>query len=233
MVEWATYLSPSRSSRSSRLEYLTGVLGHPAQSVAILCRKVIGMRDGHAEVAQDAIPDPVDPAMHCEALLPLPCALDDGGLAHIHDLLDDVQLAQPLELLGVVLAGGERREMFVAHVLHMSQPVIDQAEGTTAQGRLDAAAARVAAHNNMLDAQHVHGVVEHRKAVQVGMDDHVGDIAMDEHFSGQQAHQLRRGDTTIGAADPQVGRRLLRRELLKEGWVFGRYVGRPGLVIRE
>ena len=49
--------------------------------------------------------------------------------------------------------------------------------------RAHAAAAVVAAHDDVLHPQHVDGVLEHGEAVEVGVDDDVGDVAVHEHLA--------------------------------------------------
>ena len=110
---------------------------------------------------------------------------------------------------------GARRSVAVvtiAHVLDVAQPVVDQAERRSQIRRPHAAAAVVAADDDVLDLQHVDGVLQHREAVEVGVDDDVGDVAVDEQLAGQQADDLVGRHAAVRAADPQVLRRLLRRE---------------------
>ena len=80
-----------------------------------------------------------------------------------------------------------------------------------AMRRPHAAAAVVAADDDVLDLQHVDGVLQHRQAVQVGVHDDVGDVAVDEQLARQQADDLVGRHAAVGAADPQVARRLLAR----------------------
>ena len=60
--------------------------------------------NAHAEISQEAIFNSINPAMHAHALLASPRVLNDAGLGHIENLLDDVQLAKPIDRLG--LGGG-------------------------------------------------------------------------------------------------------------------------------
>src|SRR5688572_33416896 len=57
--------------------------------------------NGDAQIPQQAVSHVVDPAMDDEALAARPRVANDGGLADVHHLLHDVQLAQPPMLLGL------------------------------------------------------------------------------------------------------------------------------------
>ncbi len=48
------------------------------------------------------------------------------------------------------------------------------------------------------------------------MDDDVGDVAMDEKFARREIDDFVRRDAAVGAADPEILRRLLARKLEKE-----------------
>jgi hypothetical protein len=83
----------------------------------------------------------------------------------------------------------------------------------------------------MMDLQNVHGILDHREAVQIRVDHDIGDIAMDEHFAGQQIDELGSWHAAIGTANPEVAGRLLFSEALKEGRVLSGHACSPGLVI--
>jgi len=59
-----------------------------------------------------------------------------------------------------------------------------------------------------------------REAIEVGVNDDVGDIAMHEHLAGEKADDLVGGNAAIGAADPEVFRLLLVGEFAEETGVF-------------
>ena len=83
------------------------------------------------------------------------------------------------------------------------------------------------------DAQDVDGELDDREAVQVGVDDDVGDVAVDEHLAGQQADDLVGRHAAVGAADPEVLRRLLAGQPAEELGVLPGHLGGPGAVVRE
>jgi hypothetical protein len=106
------------------------------------------------------------------------------------------------------------------------KPVVRQADARAAQARLHAGAAVVADHHDVLDFQHVDGELDHRLRVEVAVHHEIGDVSVDEDLARRQAEDLVGRHARIGAADPQIARRMLRGELAE---VFG-IVCKPGLL---
>ena len=50
-------------------------------------------------IAKQAVFEAVDPAVYGQFLSAVPCVADDGGLAHVGNLFDDVELTQPIHAL--------------------------------------------------------------------------------------------------------------------------------------
>src|ERR1051325_5641821 len=73
--------------------------------------------DGHAEVANQAVVQPVNPAMHRKFLSALPRVAHDARLANVEHLLDHVQFAEAIHALDFVVECLEQRLVLVAHVL--------------------------------------------------------------------------------------------------------------------
>src|SRR6478735_3737876 len=112
---------------------------------------VVGLVDavdsarGYAEVAQAAVREAVYPPMNRQRLTSSPRLLDDRGLTHVSRLLDDVQLAEPIDTYRKVVDGGKKRVVLFGDVLYVPQPVIDQPESIAIERRAHAAASIVAA----------------------------------------------------------------------------------------
>jgi hypothetical protein len=100
------------------------------------------------------------------------------------------------------------RPVLVMDVLHVAQPDIDEPDALLPQRGTDTATAVVADDHDVLDLQHIDGVLDDRQAVEIGMDDDIGDVAMDEHFARQQADDLVGRHARVGTADPQEFRGL-------------------------
>ena len=73
--------------------------------------------------------------------------------------------------------------MLVGDVLHVPQPVVDQPVAPALERGQHAAAAEVPADHDLLDAQHLDRVLQHRQAVEVGVHDDVGDVAVHEDLA--------------------------------------------------
>jgi hypothetical protein len=121
----------------------------------------------------------------------------------------------------------------VGDVAHVPQPVVDQPVLRALERRQHAAAAVVAADDDVPHLQHVDGVLQDGQAVEVGVHHDVGDVAMHEHLPGQPAHDLVRRHAAVGAADPEEFRGLLVDECLEEMGIPGRHAGRPARIVRE
>ena len=78
-------------------------------------------------------------------------------------------------------------------VLDVLEPVVDEAEVVPRHGGLHAAAAVVTADDDVPHPQPLHRVEDHGEHVEVGVDDLVGDVAVDEQVAGLAA-----GDVSAG-----------------------------------
>src|SRR5690606_2078010 len=99
-----------------------------------------------------------------------------------------------------LVAGGD--------VAHVAQPVVDQAHAPALEHRADAAAAVVPHHHDVPDLERVDRELDGREGVEVGVHDHVRDVAVDEDRARVDVHDLGGGHARVRAADPQEGRRL-------------------------
>jgi len=75
--------------------------------------------------------------------------------------------------------------VFLAHVLDVAEPVVGEADALATEHGADAAAAVVTDDHDVLHAEDIDGVLDHGEAVQIGMDDDVGEIAVDEDLAGK------------------------------------------------
>src|SRR6059036_3206020 len=85
------------------------------------------LSNGDVQITQPAVVQSVNPAMHRQLLSALPDVTHDGSLAYIEYLFDDVQRTEPVAAVRFV-ASRKSRRVFVAHVPHMAQPVVNQTQ---------------------------------------------------------------------------------------------------------
>lgn len=159
--------------------------------------------------------------------------LDCGGLDDVAALLDDVELDEAVVAGVLVLDGVQLVLVQPVDVPDVPKPGVEDAEVLGRHGGLDAAAAVVAAHDDVLDLEVLDGVVEHRGAVEVDVAHQVGDVAVHEGLAGLEARDLLGGDARVAAAYPQVLGLLARAELGEELRVLGLLLGRPLGVVLE
>src|SRR5690606_4341000 len=187
----------------------------------------------HAQVVDAAVAQAVDPAVHGQFLATVPGVADHVGLAHVDHLPEHVELAQArvlqLGVAGLVQAVG----VVLGHVGHVADPVVDQAQALAGQRGVHAAATVVADDEDVLDLQHVHRELDHRQAVEVGVHDHVGDVAVDEDLARGHVDDLVGRHARVRAADPQVFGGLLLGQAGEELRVLGADALGPGVVAED
>jgi len=120
-----------------------------------------GRRGEEAEIPEQTIAERVDPTVHDKLLTAAPRVANDRGLTHVPRLLDHVQLAETISGLFVRCRSTDEIQMTVVDILDVTQPVIDEAERVAAIRRLNAAAAVMAADDDMPDAQNLNRILEH------------------------------------------------------------------------
>ena len=124
--------------------------------------------------------------------------------------------------------------MLPLHVLDVTQPVVRHADAAPVQGVLHAAAAVVAHDDDVLHPQQVDREVDDGEAVEIGMDDDIADVAVDEHFARREAGDLIGRHPAVRAADPEVlGRLLLQQPLEIGGIPPGLELGPPAVVLDQ
>jgi len=119
-------------------------------------------------------------------------------------LFHDVERTELIDPGLVVRGAGEKSGMTVGDILNMAKPVVNEPERACAPGGENAAAAVMSTDDQVLHPEHIHGVLNDREAVEIGVDHDVGNIAMHEHLSGEEADNLVGGDAAVSAADPEI-----------------------------
>jgi hypothetical protein len=64
------------------------------------------------------------------------------------------------------------------------------------------AAAIVTAHNNVPYFQNIHRILNYRKTIEVGMDNHISHISVNKELARSEAYNFIGGNSAIGAANP-------------------------------
>jgi hypothetical protein len=183
--------------------------------------------------SRSAVAQAVDHAVQGQLLAAPPGVDDDCASAHVGHLLDDVQLGQPVGRLRIGDAARKQCRVAIGDILDVAEPVVDQPVRRALPRRFHASAAVVAANDHVLDLQHVYGILQHRQAVQIRVDNDVGDVAVDEKLAWEQPNDLVRRHAAVGAADPQEPRGLLPREPIEESGVAPSDRFRPLTVVCE
>lgn len=124
------------------------------------CHFVDG-RGRDLQVIQQAVVQAVNPAVNDNRLPTLPGIAHHRGVTCVAGLFEHVEFDQGINpvRLGQLL---QKLQMGVSHILHMTQPVIDQTGALVVHGRTHAAAVAVPHHDNVLHAQYVNRVLNDR-----------------------------------------------------------------------
>lgn len=113
------------------------------------------------------------------------------------------------------------------------EPVIDHAVAEVFGSGFYAAAAVVAADDDVADFEDIHGILYDGKEVEIGFDDDVGDVAVDENLTGCEAGDLVGGHAAVRTTNPEVLGALLVGEFAEKLWIVGVDIGGPLAVALE
>ena len=117
-------------------------------------------------------------------------------MAKVVNLLHHIQFTQRIK---AALFGHfpQQRAVLKPDIANMQQPVVDKAKLGIFNRRLHAAAAVVAADDDVFNFQYVDRVLHDGKTVQIGMNHQVGDVTVYKQLARFQAGQTFSGDAAI------------------------------------
>jgi hypothetical protein len=92
----------------------------------------------------------------------------------------------------------------------MSEPIIDQAKLVVLQRGFDSTTTVVATHDDVFHFQIRDRVLDHRKTIEIAVNNDVGYVPMDKYFARRQTCNLIRRHSAIRASNPEILRILLR-----------------------
>jgi hypothetical protein len=127
--------------------------------------------------------------------------LDDSSLHNIDGLLDNVQVDQTAVTFVGVGNGIKLFCVLGVDITDVSEPHLKRGnEILIGLGGSDSSALVVTTDNDVLNLQISNTVLKGRKKVGVGVDNHVGNVTVDEDVSGFLSHDDIRRDTGIGTS---------------------------------
>ena len=101
------------------------------------------------------------------------------------------------------------------------QPVIDDAVAKVFEGGFDAAAAVVAADDDVADFENIDGVLEDGEHIEIVFLDDVRDVAVDEDLTWRKPGDLVGRNPGVRASDPEVAGILLICEAFEKIRIVG------------
>ena len=160
--------------------------------------------------------------MHAQVLPLLPGLLHNCRTADVVNLLDHIQFAQAIKSSIIVFNGIQSRFVHLANITNVPQPVVDQPDRVILTGRHNTTASVVTTHDDVANLQYGDGVLDPAQAVEIAVNNHVGDVAVHKHLTGIQPDHLVGWHPAVSTADPENLRGLPLGEPLKElGIPFG------------
>src|SRR6266853_440281 len=96
------------------------------------------------------------------------------------------------------------------------QPMVNETTTSPVDGGADPAAAIMPNHHDMLHFEDVDGKLQHRQIVGILRRSEIRHVAMYEQLAGVEVNNRIRRHSAIGAADPEIRRRLLSFETPEE-----------------
>ncbi len=183
------------------------------------------------EVFQQSIFKPKHPTVHHGVLVFSVRLLNSSRLDDVSALLYDAQFDEAIVPRRLV---ADRIQLFLVDaidVANVPKPGVQQAQILGRHGSLDTAAAVMAAHDDVLDMEMAHGVLDDAHNIEVRVDDQVGDVAVDEGLAGPEARDLLGGNAGIAASNPEILGALSGTQLGEELGVLQLLLGSPGTVV--
>lgn len=188
--------------------------------------------DWRHERSDDSVVEAIDPAVDADFLTALPSVFENRAAGDVAGLGDHIELAKSVHG-GIGWEIGEFGVVGAVEGADAGEPVIDHAVADVFDGGFHAAAAIMAADDDVADFQNIHGILHDGKEVEIGFHDDVGDVAMDENLAGGEACDLIGGHAAVRATDPKVLRALLVGEFAEKIRVVGMDIGGPLAVALE
>src|SRR5687768_2099843 len=149
-------LSPSLTVRNP-----SGSIGD--DGAAVFVDHLVGGRGSKTKIAQQTIPQRINPAVNRQCLTAAPCVPDNGRLTDVSGLLDNVQFAQPVHRPFFSFLCRDQLSVAIVHVLDVAEPVVYEPQRVALVGCLDPTASVMPADDDVFDAKHVDGVLKHRE----------------------------------------------------------------------
>src|SRR5437763_7121490 len=171
---------------------------------------------GYLEIANEAVGNGVNPAVHGKLLAPRPSVENEDIRRDVANLPANVELAEAIQPGTRLGDGVELGLMRVSDLADGMQPMIHQAAALTVHGGTDPATAVMSDDDDVLHLEHVDCELKDRQVIGVLRRGEIRDVAVDEQLPRTEIDDGIGRHAAVRAPDPQILRRLLRREPAKE-----------------
>lgn len=183
----------------------------PGLVAILLIGKVVDLLDlvkhllkVNLEISEETVAETKDPAVDDGIAVLLVGLLNSGCLDDVAALLDNVEFDEAVITLLLIGNGVELFLVQTVDVADVTKPRVEDSKVFGSHGSFDTTAAVVAADNNVLYAEMSDGIVNDAHDIEIGVDNEIGNIAVDKGLAGLQTSNLLGGDTRVTASDPKV-----------------------------
>jgi hypothetical protein len=183
--------------------------------------------DVHLKIAQNSILKTINEPMHGQLATARPGIAHKRGTAKIADLEDHIDFAELFHAVDRIVYGFDLFAISLESFGNRRKPVIDESDGASSKGRLNATATVVAANNDVDDLEDIDGILDGREAIEIGQGDDVCDVAVDKDLARLQADDFACRHSAVRASDPQKLWNLLLGEPLEEPGLLFAHFPRP------
>lgn len=183
------------------------------------------------EIFQQAILEAEYPAVHHGVLVLGVGLLNSSRLDDISALLLDAEFHEAVISRRFILDAVELLLVETVDVADVPEPRVQQAQVLGCHGSLDTATTVMTAHDDVLDVQMSHGVLDDAHDVEIRVDNQIGDVAVNKGLAGLQTRDQLCGDARVTASDPKILGGLSGAQLGEVLGITLPLLSSPGLVV--
>jgi hypothetical protein len=141
--------------------------------------------------------------MNMQNLFVAPRVLDNSGFGKVEHLLLNILFYESIPSLILIFNGIKFIRVKAIDIFDVSDPVVDDSDRTVIHRRLHTSTAVVTTNYNVTYFKCVNGEIEATKKIKVCINDHIGDVSVDENFTRLCTNDYICGHSAVRATNPK------------------------------